>query len=78
MQVEIACPACGAEYECVIWATAGEETAAPESQVFADFMRIVLEVINCILTSNLAANPQLVRHAAVFPVQLCQVPEHHF
>lgn len=24
-------------------------------------MRIVLEVINCILTSNLAANPQLVR-----------------
>jgi hypothetical protein len=24
-------------------------------------MRIILEVVNCILTSNLAANPQLVR-----------------
>ena len=30
--------------------------------MFADFMRIILEVINCILTSGLAANPQLVRH----------------
>jgi hypothetical protein len=28
--------------------------------VYADFMRIILEVVNCILTSNLAANPQLV------------------
>lgn len=40
---------------------AGEDAAPPESQVYADFMRIILEVVNCILTSNLTANPQLVR-----------------
>ena len=33
--------------------------------MLAEFMRIVLEIINCILTAGLAANPQLVRQRKI-------------
>ena len=36
---------------------AGEEQ---EVQVYHDFLRIVLEIINCIITQGLRDNPQLV------------------
>jgi Dyggve-Melchior-Clausen syndrome protein len=31
-----------------------------EVRVYADFLRIVLEILNCILTSRLTENPELV------------------
>ncbi|KAK9817010.1 hypothetical protein WJX72_008242 [[Myrmecia] bisecta] len=34
--------------------------ASNEVQVYADFLRIVLEIINCIITTGLAHNPELV------------------
>ena len=55
-------------------AGAGTDAAPPESQVFADFMRIILEVINCILTSNLAANPQLVCPACCLSIAFLRGP----
>ena len=37
-----------------------EGDKADELQVYADFLRIVLEILNCILVTNLPANPELV------------------
>ena len=37
-----------------------EGDKADELQVYADFLRIVLEILNCILATNLLANPELV------------------
>ena len=37
-----------------------EGEKADELQVYADFLRIVLEILNCILVTNLPANPELV------------------
>lgn len=31
-----------------------------ELQVYGDFLRIVLEILNCIIATNLPANPELV------------------
>ena len=37
-----------------------EGDKADELQVYADFLRIVLEILNCIIATNLPANPELV------------------
>ena len=37
-----------------------EGDKADELQVYADFLRIVLEILNCILATNLPTNPELV------------------
>ena len=39
---------------------AEEGDKADELQVYADFLRIVLEILNCIIATNLPANPELV------------------
>ena len=39
---------------------AEEGDKADELQVYADFLRIVLEILNCIIVTNLPANPELV------------------
>lgn len=39
---------------------AEEGDKADELQVYADFLRIVLEILNCIIVTNLPANPELI------------------
>lgn len=49
---------------------------ADELQVYADFLRIVLEILNCIIVTNLPANPELVyamlhQQEIFMPFQVC-------
>ncbi len=49
---------------------------AAELRVYADFLRIVLEILNCILTTRLAENPELVyallhRQEVFAPFRVC-------
>ena len=44
------------------WANEGKATEAivQETQVYYDFLRIVLEILNCIIVRGLHKNPELV------------------
>jgi len=59
-----------------------EGDKADELQVYADFLRIVLEILNCIIVTNLSANPELVyamlhQQEIIMPFQVCTLRLEH-
>eukprot|EP00877_Chromochloris_zofingiensis_P015055 jgi/Chrzof1/9803/Cz04g16070.t1 len=57
-------------------AALGQQTAPDELQVLADFLRIVLEVINCILYAGVQRNPEVV-YAVLHKQEVFAALRHH-